>query len=309
MPATTAPRRYADPSRHAEEAPQAASIIIPNLHSPHLGVVLDALRSQSVRPLEVIVVGQDRYRLAHEDSMVRIVATPEPVSPALARNTGIAYARGDICVFLDSDCVPGHDWLERVLERHWNGDTVVGGSIALLQQRYWERCDNIACLGAFLETAPPGERPYLLSGNMSIRTELIRRIGGFDPRLHTGEDVDLTFRLRAMGIRLYFEPGAAACHYTTRHDARSVWAHMYAWGCDWPAVADRHRRLIGLSAWDRLVRAVPPLAAAAIPALALRDAFGYYARQPELLRRHWPTIPGVIWARTGWYAGVMRGRR
>lgn len=309
MSATIQLLQGADPARYAEQAPRAASVIIPNLHSPHLGAVLDALRSQSVRPLEVLVVGQDRYRLAREDGLVRIVTTPEPIRPALARNTGIAYARGDICAFLDSDCVPRRDWLERMLERHRNGDVVVGGSIVVEQQHYWERCDNIACLGAFLETAPPGERPYLLSGNMSIRTALIRRVGGFDTRLRTGEDVDLTFRLRAMGIRPSFEPGAAACHYTTRRDARSAWAHMYAWGCDWPAVAERHRRLIGRSAWDRLVRAAPPLAATAIPALALRDAFGYYARQPELLRRQWPTIPGVIWARTGWYAGVMRGQR
>jgi GT2 family glycosyltransferase len=286
----------------------SVSVIIPNLHSPYLGAVIDALRRQSIQPLEVIVVGQDRYGFARNDGRVRSIESPVALSPAQARNVGVAYAQGDICAFLDSDCVPHSMWLERLLRRAWSETTAVGGSISLGQWRYWELCDNIACLGSFLSTAPPGERPYLLSGNMAIATNLLRRMAAFDTRLHTGEDVDLSFRLRLIGVKLYFEPKASACHYTTRTTARSVWQHMYAWGRDWPLVAERYRSLIGVSLWDRLVRTSPRAAAAAIPGLALRDSAGYYATQPELLRDYRAMLPGVVWARTGWYLGVIHGQ-
>lgn len=284
------------------------SVIIPNLHSPHLGAVLDALHRQSVQPLEIIVVGQDRYGFARHDGRIRSIESPVALSPAQARNLGVAYAQGDMCAFLDSDCVPHPTWLERLLGHAWSETIAVGGSITLGQWRYWELCDNIACLGSFLSTAQPGERPYLLSGNMAVATRLLQRMAAFDARLRTGEDVDLSFRLRLAGVTLYFEPAASACHYTTRTTARSVWQHMYAWGRDWPVVAERYRSLIGVSLWDRLVRISPHLAIAAIPGLALRDAVGYYVNQPELFRRYRTTLPGVVWARTGWYAGVVHGQ-
>ncbi|ABU56273.1 glycosyltransferase family 2 protein [Roseiflexus castenholzii] len=288
---------------------RGASIIIPNLHSPHLGAVIDALRQQTIPPLEVIVVGQDRYRLVQDKVEVRSIESSTPLSPAQARNIGITYARGDICVFLDSDCVPHSTWLKHLLDRTWSDNIAVGGSIALGQWRYWELCDNIACFGSFLATAPPGDRPYLLSGNMAAATSLLRRVAAFDTRLRTGEDVDLSFRLRLAGVKLYFEPRAAVCHYTTRANARDAWMHMYAWGRDWPVVAERYRSLIGISLWDRLVRASPAIAAAAVPGLALRDALGYYASQPKLRCRYQALLPGIVWARIGWYTGVIHGQQ
>jgi GT2 family glycosyltransferase len=287
----------------------SVSIIIPNLHSPHLRSVIEAVRLQSVQPLEVIIVGQDRYGLVRDDGVVRSIASPTALSPAQARNIGIACARGDICVFLDSDCVPQPMWLENLIDRNWSDTIAVGGSISFGQWRYWELCDNIACLGSFLATASPGERPYLLSGNMAVSTRLLRRIAAFDTRLRTGEDVDLSFRLRRARVRLYFDPRAAVCHYTTRTNARDVWLHLYAWGRDWPAVAERYRSQIGISLWDRLIRTSPAMATAIIPGLALRDALGYYMSQPELLRRYRAMFPGVVWARMGWYTGVIHGQQ
>lgn len=287
----------------------SVSVIIPNLHSPYLGAVIDALLCQSIQPLEVIIVGQDRYGFSYTDERIRSIASPVALSPAQARNIGVAYARGDVCAFLDSDCIPQPTWLERLLGRAWNETTAVGGGLIPGQWRYWELCDNIACLGSFLSTAPPGERPYLPSGNMAIATNLLRRMAAFDPRLRTGEDVDLSFRLRIAGVKLCFEPEATVCHYTTRTTARSVWLHMYAWGHDWPAVVERYRSLIGVSLWDHLVRISPVSSVAAIPGLALRDALSYYASQPVLRQRYRAMLPGVVWARTGWYMGVVHGQK
>ncbi len=288
-----------------------ASIIIPNLHSPHLGDVIAALRRQTVHPLEVIVVGQDRYGLAHDDGWVRVVTTPQPAPPAVSRNVGLAYARGDVCCFLDSDCVPVMNWLELLLGHQAQGHAVVGGSIGFQAQTYWQRCDNIACLGAFMATALPGERPYILSGNVAIHRDVLRETGGFDMRFRqaAGEDAELGFRIRSMGYTIHFEPKAVVYHHTNRNDARSVWCHMRTFGTQWSLVSQRHGALLGRSLWQRLYDLAPPLGIAAAPAAALRDVYQFYSMQPELLRRYWTTLPGVFWARLGWYDGLMRPAR
>jgi len=285
-----------------------ASVIMTNLHSSQLGDVIEALRRQTIRPLEVIVVGQDRYGLAHDDGWVRVVATPRPTPPAVARNVGLAYARGEICCFLDSDCVPVENWLALLLDHQARGQLVVGGSIGFQPQTYWQLCDNIACLGAFMATASPGQRPYLLSGNVAIHRTVLRHTGGFDPRFRqaAGEDAELGLRIRSKGYTIQFEPRAVVYHHTNRNDARSVWYHMRTFGTQWSLVAQRHGALLGGSLWQRLYDLAPPLGVAAAPAAALRDVYQFYGAQPALLRRYWSTLPGVFWARLGWYAGLMR---
>lgn len=285
----------------------SASVLIPNLHSPWLGEVLAALHQQTVPPLEVIVVGQDRYGLAYDDALVRVIYTPRPVAPAVALNVALAYAQGDVCCFLDADCVPTPDWLEHLLQPYEQGYSVVGGSYGFQPQAYWQRCDNIACAAPFLVTAPRGERTHLTSGNMSVRRAVLRQVGGYDEQFRgaAGEDTELCFRLRAHGYRLYFEPRAIGWHHTHRANWRAVWRHLYTYGSAWPTVVQRHRPLLPPSLWRRLCAVAPLLGALAMPVMAGRDVYRCYSMQPELARRQWRTIIGVWWARLGWYAGVL----
>ena len=97
------------------------SIIIPNLHSPLIGQVIQALAAQTARSSirEIIVVGQDRY--GQIPASVRFVATPQPISPAAARNLGARLAAGDYLLFLDADCVAAPDLVEQLLKCHRQG--------------------------------------------------------------------------------------------------------------------------------------------------------------------------------------------
>src|SRR3954453_23447533 len=97
------------------------SIVIPNLHSPLIGKVIQALASQTARGSihEVIVVGQDRYDQIPAD--VRFIPTPQPISPAAARNLGARLAGGEYLLFLDADCVAAPDLVEQLLKCHRQG--------------------------------------------------------------------------------------------------------------------------------------------------------------------------------------------
>ncbi|PDW03887.1 glycosyltransferase family 2 protein [Candidatus Viridilinea mediisalina] len=284
-----------------------ASVIIPNLHSPHLGAVLTALSQQTTPPLEVIVVGQDRYGFHVAHPAVRMLTTPHPVPPAVARNLGLAHARGDVCCFLDADCIPQAPWLERLLARQMEGDAVVVGAVALGNERFWQRCDNIAAMAPFLVTAPRGPRLYVISANLAIRRALLLQQCGFDLsfRYASGEDSDLAFRLVLQGHTPQFEPTAIIHHETSRDQAAKVWRHIWLYGTQWPMLVDRYPQILGLPFWRRSYRTHPLLAWLLIPFWTLKDVYKLYSAQPALLRHHWPTLWGVYWVRIAWYVGQI----
>jgi len=284
-----------------------ASVIIPNLHSPHLGELLKALKNQTILPLEVIVVGQDKYNFVQSNDWVRFCATDRPIPPALARNVGLAYARGDLCCYLDADCVPKEDWLEQLLIQQQHGRAVVGGGIALGNETFWQRCDNIASMGPFLITASEGKRAYLITANVAFRRDLLRRFGGFDPGFlfPASEDTDLAFRFRREAVEIFFNPKAIVVHRTSRKSPKAIWQHIWLYGYQWPYLQQRFTDLIGISLWERLATFCLPLALLLIPFLALHDTYQIYAQQIALFKQHWPTFPVVCWARMAWYVGRL----
>ena len=72
------------------------AVIIPNLHSPIIDRVLESLETQTKSIDEVIVVGLDRHNLIKTTPKVRFISTGQPVSPAEARNIGMANSSADI---------------------------------------------------------------------------------------------------------------------------------------------------------------------------------------------------------------------
>lgn len=288
----------------------STAVIIPNLHSRHLGTILNALEQQTIAPDEVLVVGQDRFCFTSSNPRVRFLHTPQPVVPALARNLGIAYTAGEICCFLDADCIPAPTWLEELLAALDMGYVAVGGAIAVGRntgETFWQRCDNIAAMGYFLETAPAGPRPFLITANIAIRRAALRQVGSFDQRFRfaASEDTDLSFRLRQAGHTLYFTPHARVVHLTGRTTAAAVWQHIRLYGYQWIPLQQQYRAQLRPAHWQMLARRAPPLAWLLLPLLTLRDTWGLWRGQPALLRRYWPLLPIIYWARTAWYWGQL----
>jgi GT2 family glycosyltransferase len=280
------------------------SIIIPNLHSPLIGEVVAALERQTARDQisEIIVVGQDRY--GRVPPSARFVASPRPVSAAAARNLGAAQASGDKLLFLDADCIAAPDLVERLLAAHRQGHPVVGGAVAIETDNYWMLCDNLLVFAPFLATAPAGPRPYLVSMCLSVERRVFDTIGGFDERFgSSGEDMDLSMRLRMSNYGLHFEPPAQVLHRPSRASAGAVWAHLRAFGRAQIALVERYGRQVAL----RLNVRLAPLAGAifaAAPLLALWDILTLYRTTPAI-RRYWRALPGMLWGRIGWYVGVV----
>ncbi len=281
------------------------SVVIPMLDSPIIDQTLDSLGRQTVglSQIEVIVVGRDGHGLVVEDELVRFVDMGRPVAPAVARNRGLAGAAGEIVAFIDSDCIAADDWLETMLAAYASDlhRTVVGGSVGFESDNYWTLADNISTFYRFLSSTAAGERLHLPSLNFSARREVLESAGGFDERYPTpsGEDTDLSLRLRQAGHVLYFEPRAVVYHRPARRDLGALLRHAREFGRYSPRMQPEHAELLDMPAVLRnsvLLLALSPLLAAGVTARI-------FAMDPGV-RRYWYTAPAIFLAKLAWCVGA-----
>lgn len=153
------------------------------------------------------VVARYPVRLLHSDQR----------GPAAARNHGIAHSAGAIIAFTDADCIADPDWLAHLSAAYADPQIVgVGGAIIAYthaQRNLVERfSDDQAPLINFI--SGEGEfLPHLYTANASYRRAVLDAMGGFNPHLLTGEDVDLAWRVQLQtGGTLAYAPDAIIRH-------------------------------------------------------------------------------------------------
>src|SRR5215469_3383263 len=155
-----------------------------------------------------------------------VVRRPVNGGPAAARNTGLLGVTTELVAFLDSDCVPGPGWIER-LAAHLADPAVAAAPprlVAVPGGAGWAgRYTTAACcldLGDAEARAVPGTRvAYVPTAALVVRRAALVPAGGpggvfdaarpaaetggvFDPALRWGEDVDLVWRLHDAGWRI-----------------------------------------------------------------------------------------------------------
>lgn len=141
-----------------------------------------------------------------------------PCGPAIARNAGVALARGRFLAFTDDDCAPAPDWLEALERRlRQHPDCAVGGrTVNGLSGNLYACASQL--LVDFLYSyynASPAQARLLISNNLAFPAERLRAVGGFDPafRRAGGEDRDLCDRWLGRGHQMVYAPEAVVHHY------------------------------------------------------------------------------------------------
>jgi glycosyltransferase involved in cell wall biosynthesis len=135
--------------------------------------------------------------------------------PAAARNTGWRAASGEIVCFTDSDCIPEEEWVEKIVARYTSDDIGgVGGSYDIRnKESLLAECIHEEILQRHRRI--PFETDFLGSFNVSYRRKVLEEVGGFDNsfRNASGEDNDLSYRVRKAGYKLIFDKSIKVGHY------------------------------------------------------------------------------------------------
>jgi len=183
---------------------ELVSIIIPVFnYGRFLAEALDSVMAQSYRPVEVIVVDDGSTDNTREIAL----SFPEiqyfyqkNQGEAVARNTGIAKARGKYIAFLDAD----DTWLPDKLK---------------IQIQYLEEHTGLGCtfckIQNFIEPGvnldPKAVSSLLESDQIGLATivtkkDIFAQVGGFDSRYKVGTDFDWFVRARDAGITMVILP-------------------------------------------------------------------------------------------------------
>jgi glycosyltransferase involved in cell wall biosynthesis len=181
----------------------------------HLGQLLDSLAAQEP-PFEIVLVdaeSRDRTVAIAEEfagqhpGLLRIVRRPG--SRGVGRNIGVAEARGTYIAFTDGDCFADSQWLASLRAALAPGVVVAGKTVVVGKPRYGslERVELFQ--GGYDVTYP--------SCNLAYERALFERLGGFDPRLITAEDIDLNLRAVAAGAQIRYEARAIVFHHMREH--------------------------------------------------------------------------------------------
>lgn len=239
--------------------PSISVVICTRDRPDRLPIALDALRQQTHRDFELIIVDNaprdsrtHRVVKAHWPDAVYVVE-PVPGLPR-ARNTGNRVARGRVVAFIDDDCRPIPLWVESIARR-FAADSALGcvtGPILPLElqspaQEAMER------RGGFnrgfqrrrytLETPDGPVYPvqawkFGAGGSLALTRDCLRDLGGFDVALWRSEDLDIVYRTLRAGYALSFEPAAAV-----RHRHLPTWSalrrRLFHWGWGYLTYLDK----------------------------------------------------------------------
>jgi mycofactocin system glycosyltransferase len=170
--------------------------------------------------LEIIVVddGSKKEVARIITSDARIVRLENSLGPASARNIGAMKAGGDILAFLDADCTAGEKWLKELIP-FFRASSVgaVGGYVDNFYKKGWldryEATFSSLNLGnRIILDGKSSSTFYVPTANMLVRRDYFMSIGGFQPGMRIGEDVDFCWRLRDLGRTLLYVPFGRVDH-------------------------------------------------------------------------------------------------
>ncbi|KKU64360.1 MAG: Glycosyl transferase [Candidatus Amesbacteria bacterium GW2011_GWA1_47_16] len=188
------------PSRHS------ISIVIPTLNeTQYIGRLIHSLQAQSLPPLEVIAVdlSTDTTPLLCREAGWKIIRQSSE-SIAGARAEGFTAARGEIIASTDADTSPCPEWLELIASAFRDPEVVcIYGPVYFYPESPFSHRLAGFFSRIFLQTTRLLHRDHILGMNFAVRASAYRRLGGFNPRLKTAEDVDLGYRISSLGRVLY----------------------------------------------------------------------------------------------------------
>ncbi len=211
------------------------SIIMPVFNlSGYISETLESVLSQTYNNFELLVIDDastDDSRAIIEsyqskDNRIKLLSNTHNKGVSGARNTGVDRARGEWLAFLDGDDLWTADSLllrYKALEKHpdarlvscdltpFEKDTsLVGPSNATTNEVWNKYFGNSLKTGELLCIEKPLKHflqaALVHTGTVFVKTDIVKKIGGFDESLCNGEDTQLWLKIAANIKQFVFVP-------------------------------------------------------------------------------------------------------
>lgn len=164
---------------------------------------------------------------------------------AAARNTGLEQTQTPLVLFINDDTIAAGDLVLKHIQAHHAepGGAVLGSfpqppeAMAHNLTAAVENADLMFCYN-MLSTEQPNPPQFFYTCNVSVETQKVLDVGGFDEtfRHYGAEDTDLGLRLGLGGMRVHYVPEARAIHrhpytfaYLQRRAKMVARAHIRLW--------------------------------------------------------------------------------
>ncbi len=200
------------------------SVVVPVYNaSDTILPLLEALKGQTIKKFEVVCVDDG----STDDSPIKIknfkgmkirLFSQENKGPAFARNLGAQKARGDVIVFIDSDCLPRKDWLGKMTAPL--KDNAVG--VMGVYETHNKESMVARYVGYEIDRRHSGmgnHIDFISTYSAAYRRDIFLKFGGFDTSFRTAnaEDTELSYRIRKAGYMLALARDAVVLH---RHPSK-----------------------------------------------------------------------------------------
>ena len=220
MPAST-PTLQSSPAS-APRKPAALpdiSVLIPAHNEEHfIGRCIASVLATGwpVDHLEILVIDHqstDATAMVARAAGARVLSAERGMKIGAVRNVGLAAAHGEFVAFVDADCTVPSTWLRTAIDILSSDSRVgaVGGGPALAQQdgTWVERC--------LAPTYGPAgiirEAVSLVTYSFIAKTKLLRDLGNFNETVLSGEDDDMSNRIRKRGLMLIAASDCRVVHH------------------------------------------------------------------------------------------------
>jgi len=196
-----------------------ASVIIPAYNAQKtMAQCLESMLAQTFNGYEIIVIddGSTDSTLGIAESFGKVrIARQKHAGPAVGRNNGAKEAKGEIIIFVDSDCIADKNWLDEMLAPFGNKEVAgVQGIYKCRQKELIARMTQLEIEERYIKMAKSKFIDFIGSYSAGYRRKVFEEMHGFDTSfpMASGEDTDLSFRIQKAGYKMVFNPKAFVFH-------------------------------------------------------------------------------------------------
>jgi len=187
------------------------SIIVPTKNEEkNISELLDTLTIQE-QPIEIIIVDDKSKDLTQEIvrrymkryPFIKLHVKEGNIGESL--NYGIDKASGEVVAFIGADDRADKEWIKNIRKAIKEGHEAIAGKCVMKGKKKFE-AERVSLYYKGIDISLPGT-------NTAYRKEVLKKIGGFDSRFITAEDIDLNLRIVEAGYKIHLEERAIVYRY------------------------------------------------------------------------------------------------